>query len=723
MRLHTFAVLASMVTTMGASAPALVPVANAQVASMPARTAPQDASHDDSFLWLEEVEAPEALAWVEQRNARTLATLGASPTWGPTFDRILAILESRDRIDYPSMLGESITNFWQDEDHPRGIWRRTTPDSYLSGDPEWETMLDIDALAAEEGVSWSFSGAGCLAPEFRYCLVRLSRGGADAVEVREFDLETLRFVADGFRLPEAKQSIAWIDHNTVLVASDFGPGSMTTSGYTRIAKLWRRGTPLETAETLFEGEAADVSVGVSIRRTADHTLAFVNHSPRFFESAPYLVRDGELTLLDIPMDADFHLIRDRFVVYVRTPWEIGGTTWSTGSLIAIGLDDFLAGNRGFRLILDPGERETINGVYATRDYLLVSMLNNVQSELRRYEISDGDWSYETVPAPEMGSIGSITTSPDHNRYFFSYSGFTQPTTLYLAREDGSTAEVRRMPAMFDAANLVVRQHEAISTDGTSIPYFVVHHADMATDGRNPTLLWAYGGFEVAYTPAYAATRGAAWLERGGVFVLANIRGGGEFGPSWHRAGQKENRQIVFDDFIAVAEDLIDRGVTSPPHLGISGGSNGGILVGAAMNQRPELFNAVVANIPLFDMRRYHLLLAGASWMAEYGNPDVPEEWEYISRYSPYQNLRAGQPYPRVLFTSTTRDDRVHPGHARKAVAKLEALGYPVLYFENTEGGHGAGVTAEQRARMETVTYTYLWEQLRAGSDDPGGTGR
>jgi prolyl oligopeptidase len=678
------------------------------------------AAQADPYVWLEEVEDERALQWVQTRNVATIAALSAHPAHDPIYERALAILNSRDRIAFPSMLGGRLYNFWQDAAQPRGVWRRTTWDAYLAGEPAWETVLDIDALARAEDVNWSFAGATCLAPDDRLCLIRLSRGGADAYEAREFDTTTRRFIEGGFTLPEAKQSVAWVDRNTLMVATDFGPGSMTTSGYARVAKLWRRGTPLSAALTLFEGEPTDVSVGVGTVRTADRTLNFVTHRPRFFESTRYLLRDGALAEVELPLDAGASHVGDRLVVYVRTPWNVGGRTYESGSLIAIGFDDFMRGARDFQLVLEPDQRETVNSTATTRDFLLVSMLNDVRGELRRYRHADGRWTFETVPAPEMGSIGLAATSATTNRYFFTYNGFTQPTTLFLADEDGSVREVRRLPALFAADDLVVQQHETTSKDGTRIPYFVAHRRDLPRDGTNPTLLTAYGGFEIAMTPSYNAVMGAAWLERGGVFVLANIRGGGEFGPAWHRAGMKENRQRVFDDFIAVAEDLIARGITSPRHLGISGGSNGGLLVGAAFTQRPELFNAVVVRVPLFDMQRYHLLLAGASWIAEYGNPDIAEEWEYISRYSPYQQLRAGQNYPRVFFTTTTRDDRVHPGHARKAAAKMEALGYPVYYFENTEGGHGSGVTNEQRARVEALVYAYLWERLEIRKAGGGG---
>ncbi|CAN5737895.1 prolyl oligopeptidase family serine peptidase [soil metagenome] len=670
---------------------------------------------EDPFLWLEEVEGARAMEWVHARNASTLTELERSPAFQPIFDRTRAIFDSRDRIAFPSIMGDQLYNFWQDQTNQRGVWRRTSWDSYLSGDPRWEVVLDVDALAAAEGVNWSYAGSTCLQPDYRRCLVRLSRGGADAVEVREFDTQTLRFIQGGFQLPEAKLSVTWVDRDAVLVATDFGPGSMTASGYAREARLWRRGTPLSSAESLFQAEVGDVLVGVGTWRTADRSMNFVVHRPSFFQSTIYMLEAGSLVRLDLPLDANPSLVRDRLVVYLRSPWEVGGRSFPGGSLIHMAYADFVSGGRDFELMLQPTERQTVNSVSATRDYLLVSMLDNVRGEMRRYSYSQGRWSFEPVPAPEMGNVGVAATSPYSNRYFFTYSGFTQPTTLYLAEEDGSVREVRSLPAMWDTEGQRVEQYEVRSRDGTRVPYFVVRPENMALDGSNPTLLYAYGGFEVSMTPSYSPATGAAWIERGGVYVVANIRGGGEFGPQWHRSALLENRQRAYDDFIAVAEDLIARRITTPEHLGIMGGSNGGLLVGAALTQRPELFNAVVVQVPLLDMRRYHTLLAGASWMAEYGDPDDPAQWEFIGRYSPYQNLREGVAYPRVLFTTTTRDDRVHPGHARKMAARMEAMGHPVLYFENTEGGHGSGVTSEQRARMQAVTYAYLWEQLaRAG---------
>ena len=664
----------------------------------------------DPFLWLEEVEGSRALEWVQAHNQATMAELESYPAYRAVYERTLQILNARERIAYPDIRGEWVYNFWQDEQKPRGVWRRTRWDSYLSAEPRWETVLDVDSLARAENVPWSWAGATCLEPEDRLCLVRLSRGGADAVQLREFDTSARRFVEGGFFLPEGKQSVAWRGADALLVGRDFGEGTMTTSGYARSVRLWRRGTPLQSATTLIDVPATEMGVWAGTLRTADRTWQVVWQRPSFFEGTVHVLRGDRLVKLDLPVDAELYLVRDQMAVYLRSPWQTGGATHPAGSLVAMPIDRFMAGERDFQVVVQPGERSTIQGVSATRDYLLVSMLNNVRGELRRFALRDGRWTGETVPVQGVGSVDVAETSEDDNRYFFTFTGFTQPTTLYLS-DDRGVREVRRLPEMFNASGLVVEQFEATSKDGTRVPYFVVRREGVALDGSSPTLLYAYGGFEAAQTPSYSAIIGSAWLERGGVYVLANIRGGGEFGPAWHRAGLKENRQRVFDDFIGVAEDLVARRITSPRRLGIMGGSNGGLLVGVALTQRPELFNAVVVQVPLLDMRRYNQLLAGASWMAEYGNPDLPEEWAYISRYSPYQNVRPGQRYPRVLFYTTTRDDRVHPGHARKMAARMEAMGYPIYYFENTEGGHGSGVTSEQRARMYALTYTYLLKRL------------
>jgi prolyl oligopeptidase len=666
----------------------------------------------DPYVWLEDVEGARSMAWVRAHDVATTKALGSDPLYGQLYERLLAVFTARERIPMPDIEGDRLFNYWRDAQHPRGLWRSSSWESYLGGTPTWRTVLDVDSLARAEHVTWAWKGASCLPPAHRRCLVFLSRGGADAVEVREFDVDVPGFVPGGFTLPEAKQNIAWIGPDDLLVATDFGPGSMTTSGYPRIARLWRRGAPLGAARTLFEGKPTDVSVGVGSEETPAGLVGTVITRPSFFEGTTFVVRGDSLVKLDLPLDADPTFVGRQLAVYLRSPWQVGGHSFPAGAVIAAPFDAFLGGARDLRLVVAPGPRQTVEEVRATRDYLLVTMLDNVRPRLLRFRPTEGgDWSADTIPVPDFGSVSIVATSPATNRFFFAYSGFTQPTTLYLAGEETGIREVRRLPAQFRAEGLVTDQYDAASKDGTRVPYFVVHRKDLKLDGRSPTLQYGYGGFEIAMTPQYGSANGAAWLERGGVYVLADIRGGGEFGPAWHRSAMREHRQRAYDDFIAVAEDVIRRGITSPAHLGIMGGSNGGLLMGNMFTQRPDLWRAVAILNPLLDMFRYSHLLAGASWMEEYGNPDVPSDWAFLSQYSPYQNLRPGVKYPRPYIATTTRDDRVHPGHARKFAARLEALGVPFYFFENTEGGHGAGVTAAQQAKAEALLYTYLWKQL------------
>jgi prolyl oligopeptidase len=666
---------------------------------------------DDPHIWLEGVDDPKALAWVEAHNQPTLNELQRHPAYDTIYKRVLGVITSRSRIPYVSSRAGSYYNFWTDADHPRGVWRRTTPASYATSTPTWETVIDIDALAKAEKENWAWKGSSCLEPQFRRCFIFLSRGGADATEIREFDVDTKQFVKDGFFVPQAKSDITWLDENNVYIATDFGPGSLTSSGYARIVKHWQRGTPLSSARTVFEGKPEDVSVYGSVLRVNGKRLPMVGVSPKFFETVRYLVQGDSLVRIDVPTKASMYTINSQIIVQPRTDWTVGGQTLKAGTLVAMNFDEFMRGGRSFKTLVAPTPTQSIEGVSSTQNLLLVGMLDNVRGGLYRYEFVNGQWQGERVPAPDMSSISVVEADDFSDRYFFTVTSFTQPTTLFVADGKGAPQPIKQLPSLFNETGLITEQFMATSKDGTRVPYFVVRRENLQLNGNNPTLIYGYGGFEVTYTPAYSGTMGSAWLERGGVYVLAGIRGGGEFGPTWHQTAMKENRQRAYDDFYAVAEDVIARGISTPRHLGIMGGSNGGLLTGVAMTQRPELYNAVVIQVPLLDMRRYNKLLAGASWMAEYGDPDKPEDWAYISKYSPYQNLKPGVKYPRALITTTTRDDRVHPGHARKMGAKLEELGQPFYYFENTEGGHGSGVTPEQQAKMIAVTYSYLLKQL------------
>ena len=668
---------------------------------------------EDPFLWLEEVNGSRPMEWVNQKNKTTLEYLQKYQEYPDLVARNLEILDSDERIAYPSVVGNQVYNFWQDKKNPRGLWRRMPLNEYLKGSSGWDPVLDIDELSKTEGVTWVFAGASWLQPEMRRCIVRLSPGGGDAAEMREFDTESKQFVKDGFFLKRAKGSVSWKDPNTLYVSTDFGEGTTTTSGYPRLTKLWKRGTSLEQATLVFEGEKNDVGIGAGVVVTRERQFEFVSRGKDFYHQETYVVEQGKLVKLEVPEDADMSLVKGQMILHLKSDWTAGGKTYKTGSLVGTEYQAFLGGGRSFVLIVEPGERSSIASVSTTENLLLVNILNNVRSELYQYSFSKGAWKGERVNTPKFGTISVVETDNFSDRYFFTYQDFLTPTNL--STTDGKTGDIqllRTLPAFFDGSKYEVEQYETASKDGTRIPYFVVHSRGMKLDGTNPTLLDGYGGFEIARRPFYNAIVGRLWLDFGGVFVVSNIRGGGEFGPMWHKSAIKENRQRAYDDFIAIAEDLIKRKITSPKHLGISGGSNGGLLVGVAFTQRPDLFGAVVCSVPLLDMKRYNKLLAGASWMGEYGNPDIPEEWAYISRYSPYQNVKKDGKYPRVFFNTSTADDRVHPGHARKMVAKMEEMGHKVFYFENTEGGHAGASTNQQRAERTALTYSYLLQELK-----------
>ena len=675
------------------------------------------ADDHDPYRWLEEVEGPNALAWARGQNEVSLAELESQPVFEPIHERALEILTSDDRIAYPALRGGEIYNFWRDAEHVRGIWRKTSLDEYRGDEPDWDVILDIDALAAEEDENWVWAGASCRYPGYDRCMVGLSVGGADAAVRREFDLETREFVADGFYVPESKSSIAWRDRDSVFYGPAFSDDEVTDSGYPRTVRLWKRGQQPAEAELVFEGENSDVAVTGVRFWDGDDYYDMIVRVPDFFTRHYYRYDDGEIRRIHVPEDADVAGMLDgQLLVELKSDWEVDGTTYAQGALVAGPLESFEADAPELAVVFRPGERASISGVTTTESTVIVNVLDNVVGKLLRFTHGEDGWRSEALDTPELGAIGVVTADDRSDRFFFNYEGFLTPSTLFEADALADTrTEVRSEPAWFDAEGMAVAQYEATSADGEKIPYFVVTPPGFTADGDNPTLLSAYGGFEVSRTPYYSGVTGSAWLARGGTFVLANIRGGGEFGPKWHRAALKENRQRAFDDLIAVAEGLIERGVTSPDRLGIQGGSNGGLLVGAVMVQRPDLFDAVVCQVPLLDMKRYHELLAGASWMAEYGNPDDPEQWAWISKYSPYQNVSADADYPRAFFTTSTRDDRVHPGHARKMVAKMLDQGHDVLYYENIEGGHGGAANLKQRAYLSALIYAYLHMQLGSGS--------
>lgn len=712
------AALAALLASTALSSAAMAQTATPAPAQASGGFATSDAT--DPYLWLEEIEGERAMAWVEAQNERSLGLLRGDPRFETLHQQALEIVQSRDRIPSPGFNHDgTVDNFWQDATHVRGIWRTTTLDSYRTEAPQWDTILDIDALATAEGKNWVYKGATCLPPEETRCLVSLSDGGKDAVTVREFDRATRTFVEGGFVLEESKGGASWVDRDTLLVARDFGPGTLTSSGYPMIVKVLKRGQTLDQAQTVFTGLPTDVSVSGYALRDADGVVqaTLINRGVSFYEGETHrLNADGTTTRLQLPAKSSINaLVRGQLVVTTDQDWTApSGQAFRTGDVIAWDLDRWLADPATpARLVIRPGEREAIEGIRATRNKLVVALYENVRGSVYVFEPNpSGEWARTRLDLPQNVSVGVGSASRRDDRVFVSVSGYLNPSSLWLAdAATGVADQTKSLPAKFNAEGMRVDQFEARSADGTMIPYFVVHADDMAMDGSNPTLLYGYGGFQSSLLPGYSATVGKLWLERGGVYVIANTRGGGEFGPNWHQAALQQNRQRAHEDYQAVAMDLIARGVTSQPRLGIMGGSQGGLFMGAMLTQRPDLINAAVIQVPLFDMLRFHKLLAGASWMAEYGNPDIPEERAWIEAYSPYQRLEAGRPYPEVFIHTSTKDDRVHPGHARKAAARLEALGYPVLFYENTDGGHAAGANLRETARRLALEYTYLTRRL------------
>ena len=682
----------------------------------------QASDSDDEFLWLEEVQGDRALDWVRERNAHSQGVLQAAPGFEALRADIQAVLDATDQIPYVQRRGAWLYNLWKDAGHPRGLWRRTTLAEYRLPAPNWETVLDLDALAATEGENWVWAGATWLGPEYRRCLLALSRGGADAKVVREFDAVERAFVDGGFTLPEAKSLVEWIDIDHVYVGTDFGPGSMTRSGYPRIIKHWQRGLPLATARTVFEAEFRDVSASVSVDRTPGFERTVFARSPDFYTSRLSLLQGTRLVPVDKPVDARLSFWKDRVLIELRSDWNLGQTHWPQGSLLLGDAAAYLKGQRQFKALFTPSAGCALMSCTTTRSTLVMTLSDQVSSRLQAWQVDRGHWQLRDIALPPLATVSAsalhdpLLPSDDLAEAFqLGVAGFLQPESLQLGHttKDGFET-LKARPALFDASGMRVEQHWATSRDGTRVPYFVVWPAGAAADGDNPTLLYGYGGFEVPLLPVYSGGIGRAWTGRGGVYVQANIRGGGEFGPGWHQAAIGANKQRSYDDFAAVAEDLIARQITQPRRLGIKGGSNGGLLVGAVMTQRPELFNAVVCQVPLLDMRRYHRLLAGASWMAEYGDPGRAQDWAWIARYSPYHRVRhadQGARYPKVLFTTSTRDDRVHPGHARKMAARMQAYGHELLYWENLEGGHCGSADNAQRAHMTALEYSFLWQQL------------
>ncbi len=675
----------------------------------------------DPYLWLEEVEGDEALAWVRAQNERTLNELESDPVF-PAFEAAaLDVLTSKERIPYGNIRDGLVYNFWQDEIHVRGLWRRVPLESYRMENPAWETILDFDELAREEGKNWVFKGADVFRVKGQdryYCLISLSDGGKDAVVKREFDLRSLSFVEDGFVTPEAKQGSAWAGPDVLLIGTDWGEGSLTESGYPRIVKRWRRGTPLDEAEEILEGDRGDVGIWPYTLEMVDgKVLQCVEESDTFFTSTHWWLPEGESEPVQIPIPPKSSIAAldgSWLLISLKQDWECGDLVHRSGDLVAFDLESFLRTRElpPVELVFHPDEKQAVKGVSVSKGAALLSINDRVTGRVLRLKREEKGWQTSPVELPANGEAGVAFADDEETTAFLTFDGFLTPDSLFEYDSGlGAVTLIKSLSPKFDTTGLVVDQFFARSVDGTEIPYFAVHREDIPLDGSTPTLLYGYGGFQISLTPGYNGTTGRLWLEKGGAYILANIRGGGEFGPTWHQAGLKGNRQRVYDDFVAVAEDVIAKGISSPPHLGIMGGSNGGLLMGVMLNQRPDLWNAVVVQVPLLDMLRYHLLLAGASWVDEYGSPEVPEERAFLETISPYHNFDPEKKYPVPFFVTSTKDDRVHPGHARKMAKKFEDAGLPFLYYENIDGGHSAAANQAERARRTALEYTYLTRRL------------
>jgi prolyl oligopeptidase len=678
--------------------------------------AAEDAS--DPFIWLADVHGARAMEWVNAENAKTTAVLDRDPLFQTLFGEAKAIAETKDRIPTPQIIEGRVYNFWQDESHPHGIWRRVSLQDYQSPAPPWVTVLDLDALSMAEHANWFWKGAICDEPAEKRCMLALSDGGEDAVTFREFDLGSGSFRAGGFVLPRGKQELAWEDPDTLLVAREWSPGELTRSGYPFVVKRIKRGQALQAAVEVFRGSPDDVAVSPDrLDDGAGHHALIISRRVTFFQTQLHLLAADRVVKLEAPLNADLiGMVDGRLIDSIHEDWHLGNShSLPQGSLVAFDLAAARAdpGHLHPRAIYSPGPREAFDAAIATRGYLLVTSLDNVNGRAFTYEPERGNrWSRRALPLPDKRAINIVDADLHSDHAFVSVTGFLTPSQmLLLDLASGSAVTAKALPPQFDASHDVVEQFAATSKDGTRVPYFVVHPIGMKMDGSTPTILNAYGGFLVADTPVYSADLGKLWLERGGAFALANIRGGGEFGPAWHEAGLKTHRQRIYDDFAAVGQDLVTRGFTRPARLGIVGGSNGGLLMGVEFTQHPEMWGAVDIQVPLLDMLRFERIAAGSSWVGEYGSVANPEERAFLAAISPYANLRPGVRYPQPLIWTTTKDDRVGPQHARKFAAKLAAMGVPYLYYEVTEGGHASSATPLEHAQMAAREYTYFIRRL------------
>ncbi len=672
--------------------------------------AKDDMAHDDPYLWLEEVEGEKALAWVRSQNERSLGELESDPRYQALFEDAKAILNSEDRIASASLRGGYAYNFWQDDDNKRGLWRRMPIADYVAGGKEWETLLDIDKLAEREDENWVYKGSSCLEPDYTKCIITVSRGGSDASVRREFDIETKSFVEDGYKLDEAKAGTAWVSDDLMLVGYPVSEDEVTDSGYPRIIRAWPRGSDFADQKPIYEGEKTDVGIWPFAGQTQDKTYAGIVRAVTFYDSEYYLLDPESMAVRQIPLPPKAELsgfANGMMIVSLQQNWQHGDKTYKTGSVIAYNPDD-----NSSELVFEPAERQAVNGVATSENAIYINLLDNIVGKVLRYNKQDGTWQGEKIDLPDAGVVSVSSVDGKTGDALLYFENPTTPETLYFLKGDSDAPKaLQSTPAFFDTTGMVTKQYSATSKDGTEIPYFVTAKQSVLDAGPAPTIQYGYGGFQISILPNYSGITGKLWLERGGVYVIANIRGGGEFGPEWHQAALKQNRQLAYDDFFAVSEDLIAKGITTPEKLGIVGRSNGGLLMGVALVQRPDLYKAITIGVPLLDMLRYDKLLAGASWVGEYGDPDLAEDRPHLEALSPYQNLKEDVDYPRPFFYTSTKDDRVHPGHARKMAAKMEGFDKDFLYYENIEGGHAGSANQDQYAHIMALQYVYFARSL------------
>ena len=669
-------------------------------------------SNLDPYLWLEEVEGKKSLAWVEEQNEETFTRYTETNAFKEKYERIKKELNDDERIPSAYYQNGEMYNFWRDEKNVRGVWRKTSFKSYLKDEPIWENILDIDQLANDEGINWLYKGADCLAPEYKRCLIRLSDGGTDAVTIREFDLEEKKFVKDGFNTYPSKQNASWINEDQILIGADFGEGSMNESGYPMQVKLWNRGESLEEAKIFFSGSYEKIFNFPFVSIRPDGKYYGIIEGPTFFSEVLHLFDGEKLIKINLPQMIDIHgFFKESLILSIEEDWGI----FKSGSLLEINVNSLLENSideSDVKIIFEPDGQRFISGVSIGKHQLMVSMLENVNGKITRFMKKDDRWDSKDIEGFQNSTMNIYGQDVWSDNSFISVSNFLEPSSIYHASDGADYKKIKSRKNSIDPEKYRVEQNFVSSADGTSIPYFLIYRKDIKLDGKNPTILYGYGGFQISKPPSYLGGSIAEyWLNSGGVYVVSNIRGGGEYGPAWHQSALKENRQRAYDDFIAIAIDLIEKGITSKDHLGIEGRSNGGLLVGATFTQRPDLFNAVICGVPLLDMYRYDKLLAGASWVDEYGDPDNPEEWEFIRKYSPYQNLKKGTEYPEVFFYTSTKDDRVHPGHARKMAKKMTDMGSPIVYYENTEGGHAGTSNIDQFSFLLALQLAYLEDKL------------